>query len=189
MRVDQCALDRSAIAGRDADFRVLYDAHLGLVQRLLERLGVRHADLNDMVQKVFLITFMKLPEFEGRSSLATWLYAVCRRVAAAYRRSCVVRREICTDPVTFAELSRDLDTVASDVVLAQQAELERLLSKLTKGQRAAFVLSEAAELAGAEVAAALNIPVGTARSRLRRAREKFRRVRRSATRQASDHAN
>jgi len=180
---------RVSLSWRNADFRVLYDAHFRLVQVLLQRFGVRNADLKDMVQQVFLVTFMKLPEFEGRSTLATWLGGICRRVASSYRRSSVVRREVCTDPITFAELSRELDAATTDVLLAQRAELERLLNRLTKGQRAAFVLSEVDDLAGPEVAAHLNIPLGTARSRLRRARARFRRVRRSSTRRVSEYAN
>jgi DNA-directed RNA polymerase specialized sigma24 family protein len=89
---------RAAVPKSDEEFKALYDAHFRLVQCALTRLGVREADLKDMTQKVFLVAFLKLPEFEGRSQLSTWMWGICRRVAIAYRRSGAMRLEVATDP-------------------------------------------------------------------------------------------
>jgi len=68
------------------DFESLYVAQAGFVRRALELHGVREADLDDVLQETFVTIHRLLPDFEGRSSVETWLYAVARRVAANHRR-------------------------------------------------------------------------------------------------------
>jgi RNA polymerase sigma-70 factor (ECF subfamily) len=159
----------------DAAFRAIYDAHFDFVWRCLRRLGVREPDVVDQTQKVFLVVYAKLGGFEGRSLITIWLFGICRRVASDYRRSALVRYEVTTDPA-------DLDSIAvwrRDPTAASRPERERvaetILNKLPEGQRIVFVLFELEEMPGEEIAAMLDIPVGTVRSRLRLARETFRR--------------
>ena len=156
-------------------FRELYDAHFPLVWRALRRLGAPDADMMDLTQKVFLVAFTKLPEFEGRSTVATWLYAICNRVASEHRRSAIARNEIATDPATLADSPVEGSFSPTEFVLASQAGVDRILAKLSDDQRTAFLLYEVDELSGLEIAALLGVPVGTVRSRLRHARDIFRR--------------
>jgi len=158
-----------------ASFRELYDSHFRMVWRVLRRLGVPSADVLDLTQKVFLIAFTKLPEFEGRSTMSTWLCGICNRVAWAHRRSMTIRNEISTDPAHLEEASGELDVPPPDVTLALHTDAERVLAKLSEGQRAVFILYEVDELSGPEIASLLNISLGTVRSRLRYARATFRR--------------
>lgn len=157
-----------------AGFKALYDSHFRLVWAALSRLGVRDADLMDLTQKVFLTAYLKLPEFEGRSQLSTWLWGICRRVAIAYRRSSAIRYEVMTDPVTL-ELASEQRSNAHELDAGKRAAVEQFLSKLSEPQRIVFVLYEVDELDGPEIAALLNISLGTVRSRLRYARKLFRR--------------
>lgn len=158
------------------EFRELYEAHFAFVWRSLRRLGAREADVSDLAQKVFLTAHSKLGEFEGRSGVKTWLFGICQRVASDYRRSARIRREIATDVA-------ELDLVSSDAAtapeLADSGRLshvaETILNKLPEPQRVVFVLFELEELSGQEIAALLDVPVGTVRSRLRLARDAFRR--------------
>jgi len=158
------------------DFRALYDAHFRLVWSALARLGVRDADLMDATQKVFLTAYLKLPDFEGRSQLSTWLWGICRRIALAYRRSAVARYEVVTDPGSLTESSELLiASTVGHVETEQSAELERVLAKLSEAQRLVFLLFEVDELSGPEIAELLGVSLGTVRSRLRYARAIFRR--------------
>ena len=157
------------------EFRAIYDRHFDFVWRSLRRLGVREADVTDLTQKVFLTAYVKLPEFEGRSLLTTWLFGICQRVASDYRRSAPIRREVATD-------SADLDFAVSHEDTSRKSEArqraqlaEAILDKLPEAQRVVFVLFELEELSGDEIAKLLEVPVGTVRSRLRLAREAFRR--------------
>ena len=158
------------------DFRAIYDAHFDFVWRSLRRLGVREPDVLDLAQKVFLTAHFKLAEFEGRSLVSTWLFGICQRVASDYRRSALIRREVSTD-------NAELDAVAnwhedasdkSDVRRRAQAA-EAILNKLPEPQRVVFVLFELEEMSGQDIATLLGISVGTVRSRLRLARDTFRR--------------
>ncbi len=170
----------SEAAAREAQFKAIYESHFRLVWRALNRLGVREADLMDLTQKVFLTAYLKLPEFEGRSQLSTWLWGICRRVASGYRRSGAVRNEVATDPVSL-EISAEQQGGVSGEQDTSRELVESILSKLSEPQRIVFTLFEVDELDGREIATLLNISIGTVRSRLRYARKLFRReVRRLA---------
>jgi RNA polymerase sigma-70 factor (ECF subfamily) len=169
------AEQRLAMPTSDADFKALYDTHFRLVWCALNRLGVRDADLMDLTQKVFLTAYLKLPEFEGRSLLSTWLWGICRRVAIAYRRSGAIRYEVATDPVSLEVSTEQRSGTGSEVDATRQVAVEHILSKLSEPQRIVFTLFEVDELDGPEIAALLNISLGTVRSRLRYARKLFRR--------------
>ena len=74
-------------------FETVYRRHEGLVRATLRHYGVRPADLDDVAQEAFVTIHRKFPEFEGRSSLETWLHAVCWRTAVGYRRRAHIQRE------------------------------------------------------------------------------------------------
>ena len=159
----------------NAEFKALYDAHFRLVWCALTRLGVRDADLMDLTQKVFLIAFLKLPEFEGRSLVSTWLWGICRRVAIAHRRSGPMRYEVATDPIEFEVAFEQRGGTQIEPNSTRQVAVEHMLSKLSESQRVVFRLSEVDDLDGPQIATLLNISLGTVRSRLRYARQRIRR--------------
>lgn len=139
------------------------------VWRALRRLGVPEADVDDVCQEVFVVVHRKLGDFEGRSSLRTWIYGICARTASDYRRSGRVRREIVTD----APPEATHEGGQHDAVALKQARvaLDRILDALDEDKRAVFVLYEIEELTMAEVAEALGCPLQTAYSRLHAARK------------------
>jgi RNA polymerase sigma-70 factor (ECF subfamily) len=75
------------------DFASFYAQHAAFMRRALARHGVRAADLDDVAQEAFVIVHRLLPEFEGRSSVETWLHAIAWRVASSYRRRPYLQRE------------------------------------------------------------------------------------------------
>ena len=64
----------------------IYERHVDFVWRTVRRLGVPEAEARDAVQDVFLAVHAHLKQFEGRSSLATWIFTICRSVARERRR-------------------------------------------------------------------------------------------------------
>ena len=159
----------------DAEFRALYDANVDFVWRCLRRLGVREADLMDVTQKVFMTAFVKLPEFEGRSLLSSWLFGICQRVASDYRRSAPIRREVVTDAAVFEHAASQHNPSQESESRMLAARAEEILQKIPEAQRLVFVLFELEEMSGLEIAEALDLSLGTVRSRLRLARDAFRR--------------
>lgn len=139
------------------------------VWRGLRRLGVPESDVEDVCQEVFVVVHRKLGDFEGRSSLRTWIYGICARTASDYRRSGRVRREVVTDtPPDAPHEGAQHDTVA---LRQARATLDRILDELDDDKRSVFVLYEIEELTMAEVAEAIGCPLQTAYSRLHAARK------------------
>ncbi len=164
------------------DFRSIYDTYFNFVWCSLRRLGVRESDVMDLTQKVFLVVNQKLAGFEGRSQLATWLFGICQRVASDYRRSALIRCEVVTDASELDLRADEDEGLLEKSEARRRAEMaETILGRLPEPQRIVFVLFELEEMSGDDIAALLEVPVGTVRSRLRLARETFRReVRRLA---------
>jgi len=161
-------------ASRAADFQTIYREHYAAIWRFLLHLGVRKSDVPDLTHNVFVIAYRKLPEFEHRSSIRTWLCSIALRVARGVSRSAAVRLEVSAGDLTLAETAsaeRAVDTFQHD----GQLELaQRLLDSLPAEQREAFVLHELEQMTGSEIATLMGTSLGTVRSRLRRARESFR---------------
>ena len=91
-------------------FDEVYSAHFAFVWRVLRTFGVPEPALEDAVQDVFIVVHRRLPEWEGRAQITTWLFAIARRVAQAQRRKDGRTDPLEEEPVgqadTFAALSR-----------------------------------------------------------------------------------
>lgn len=148
-------------------FADLYRDHAAFVWRVLRRLGVAADDVEDAGQEVFVVVHRKLPGFEHRSSLRTWLYGIAVRCAADHRRRARVRRDA---PASAAEPAIDAPQPASVAQRQARAVLDEILDELDHAKRAVFVLYELEELPMAEVAVAVGCPLQTAYSRLHAAR-------------------
>ncbi len=108
--------------------------------RVLRGLGVAEADVDDVCQEVFITVHRRLPDFEGRSTVRTWVYGICVRAAADYRKRVRTRREVgATAPPELAVAPRQEDAVS-----IQQARdtLHGILDRLDDDKRAVFVLYE-----------------------------------------------
>jgi RNA polymerase sigma-70 factor (ECF subfamily) len=161
------------LAMSQLDFDEIYANHVAFVWRVVRTLGVADAHVEDAVQDVFVVVHRRLGEFEGRAAVATWLFAIARRVAAGYRRrNDPARREqlddqLAADADTFAELSR---AEAAARVLA-------ILHRIDENLRIVFALVELEQLPVTEVARMLDLKLNTAYSRLRLARKAFEKLR------------
>ncbi len=141
----------------------------------MRRLGVPESDVADAVQDVFLVVHRRLGEFEGQSKVSTWLYGICYRVARDRRRLAHVRRRV-DDDGDMDERPDERADVAAAAERRQGLELlETILDEMPIEQRAVFTLFELDAMGGDAIAEMLEIPVGTVYSRLRIAREQFRR--------------
>jgi RNA polymerase sigma-70 factor (ECF subfamily) len=162
---------------RPPTFKEVYDEHFRFVWRSLRRLGVPESDVADAVQDVFLVVHRRLGEFEGRSKVTTWLYGISYRVARDRRRLAHVRRRADDDDGQIDERADERADVAAAAERKQGLELlEVILDEMPIEQRAVFTLFELDAMSGDAIAEMLEIPVGTVYSRLRIAREQFRKT-------------
>lgn len=151
--------------------RDVFEEHGPFVCRSLRYLGVRDADLDDLLQEVFLVVYQRLNQYEEKGRARAWLYSICTRVAHAQRRKLVRRRE--TSVVTPSEGSAAAtqhDHVEDREALALG---QRLLAQLPEQQREVFLLYEVEDMTMAEIAHALACPLQTAYSRLHKARARM----------------
>lgn len=142
-----------------------------LVWRLLRRLGIGAGDADDAAQQVFLAAAGRLGTVEPGRERA-FLYGVTLNVGARTRRSLGRRRE---EPLEAAGERAALGLNAEQALEQREARelLDQLLDEMPEDLRVVFVLFELEELSTPQIAALLEIPIGTAASRLRRAREDF----------------
>jgi len=159
-------------------FDEVYDAHFDFVWRSVKRLGVADSAVDDVVQEAFLVVHRRLGEFEGRSSMNTWLFGIVLRVTRDHRR--LVRRKSPhanqvdgpTDPETLtasAEHGPHERAVKTEAV----EKLHAILDELDDDKREVFILAELEQMTAPEMAEALGLNMNTIYSRLRAARQEF----------------
>jgi len=154
------------------DLRALFTKHYGSVWRLLRRLGVRSAQLDDAAQEVFWVAARRASDIQPGSE-HSFLYGVALRVAAQE-----AKKQRAAAPLADLEAHPticDLGPSPEEQLAHCQARelLDEVLDALPPELRVVFVLCELEGLAVREIAALQEIPVGTASSRLRRARDEF----------------
>ena len=151
------------------DAATLFRELAPFVWRALRRMGVAERDVEDACQEVFMVVHRKIGEFEGRSTVRTWVYGIALRVASDYRKRGHVRREVVTGEVPDAAAT---DDPHADAARRQARErLDRVLDELDEDKRAVFVLYEIEQITMQEVADAVGSPLQTAYSRLHAARK------------------
>ena len=125
-------------------------------------------DVEDLTQETYLRAVRALPEFAGRSSVRTWLFAIGRRVAADAVRRATRRPRVAVLP----DWQPAADAASSGHARIEDPHaLTDLLAGLAPERREAFVATQLAGLSYAEAAEVCGCPVGTIRSRVARARE------------------
>jgi RNA polymerase sigma-70 factor (ECF subfamily) len=157
-----------------ADVRTMFQRHYAAVWRLLRRFGVPAAQLDDAAQEVFWVAARRFADIEpGREK--AFLYGVALRVASNELRRAQANAEV-TLPLT------ELELVVGDVAPTPEESLEqrralalldRALGRLPLELRTVLVLFELEGLEVSKIAEIEGLPLGTASSRLRRAREEF----------------
>jgi RNA polymerase sigma-70 factor (ECF subfamily) len=151
-------------------FDQVYAAHFDFVWFSLRRLGVPLAALDDAAQDVFVVVHRKLPEFEFRSQLKTWLFGIALRVAQRQRR------DSGPAPAEYSleELPDPSRSPHETAARTQALEImDRILRGMDDERRSVFIMAELEQLPIVEIAEVLGLKLNTAYSRLRLAREAF----------------
>jgi RNA polymerase sigma-70 factor (ECF subfamily) len=172
------ATEARAIAERAApfvppSFDEVYEAHVDYLWRSARGLGVPAAAVDDVLQDVFLVVHRRLPEFEGRSSVRTWLTRILVRVVSEHRRR-FRRKERGHDELVEDALDTHQPTPHDELARRQAVRLlGEILEAMDDDQRVVFVLAEIEQVPVPEIAASLEVNVNTVYSRLRLARKDY----------------
>ncbi len=152
-------------------FAQMFEAELDYVWHSLRRLGVPERDLEDLTHDVFFRVYERLADYDSERPLRPWLFGFAFRVASDYRRRFSNRREFLG---ADAEPADPAPNALEHLVQAEALDLARVaLDKLDIERRAVFILHEIDGCAMPEIARVLTVPLNTAYSRLRLAREQF----------------
>ncbi|MBW2524325.1 MAG: sigma-70 family RNA polymerase sigma factor [Deltaproteobacteria bacterium] len=160
---------QSEADGEVPSVRSVVRQYAPFVGRSLRYLGIGETDVEDAAQEVFVVVHRRLDDFEGRSSLQTWLYGICVRIAFAHRRKAAKRKERVVDdapspsipPPQHADLQRK----------EARRRLQQILDELDEAKRSVFVLYEIERMPMKQVAETLGCPLQTAYSRHQAARK------------------
>jgi RNA polymerase sigma-70 factor (ECF subfamily) len=155
---------------RQALFRKLFESNFTYVWNALRRLGIRHADREDLANEVFVRVYRALDAFDPSRPARPWLFAFAFRVASDHRKLARHRLEVALEPVE-GRLAAPGDESLERA--EQRALVQAALEHVDLEKRAVLILHDLEEEPIPEVARTLSIPEGTAYSRLRAAREQF----------------
>jgi RNA polymerase sigma-70 factor (ECF subfamily) len=156
-----------------AQFRPVYDRHSPSVRRFL-RTCTPADSVDDLCAETFVVALRRCADFrDEHGSARAWLLAIARNVARDARRRTANRHRLARLlPIPRAHEDRIVHGFGHDDL--RGAELRTALERLAEADRDVLLLAALAELSYAEIAMALDIPIGTVRSRLSRARAAMR---------------
>jgi RNA polymerase sigma-70 factor (ECF subfamily) len=157
---------------REGRLRHLVNAHYDAVWRVLRRFGVPSHEADDAAQRVFVVTARRLAEIDPAREYA-YIMGIAVRTASEIRRTLRRRREDATgDDAEWPDLSEGPEALLDRK--RARALLDAIVDAMPLELRTVFVLREIEGMSLPEIATMQSLPLGTATSRLRRAREFFR---------------
>lgn len=176
--LDRQLVERAQRGDKHA-FGLLVSKYQRKLSRLLSRFVKDQAEVEDVVQEAFVKAYRALPSFRGDSAFYTWLYRIGINTAKNYLVAMGRRAPTVTDfdseeaeEFDGGEQLRDINTPESLLMTKQIANtVNEAMSQLPEELRAAIQLREIEGLSYEEIAAAMDCPIGTVRSRIFRARE------------------
>ena len=174
--------------GDEAAFETLVNERSGEIYGLLYRLTENREEARDLTQETFLRAFQSIVHFRGESDLRTWIYRIAINQARNRWRWWRRRRRDVTVSIDAPEVgngrlglvstlrSRNVKDPEQDALESERERaLKKALSSLRRVYREAVVLRDIEGFAYEEIATALDISIGTVKSRLARGRQELRR--------------
>ena len=181
-RLAEAGLLEQCRCGDAQAFAQLVTLYQGMVFSLGARLLGDSEEARDLAQDVFLQVYRQLQHFRGQSSLKTWIYRIVVNQAHNRRRFWKRRRRDRSVSIEDLQPAESLRLVASEgggpyhslERLERQARVQLALLQISLKHRTVLLLREMEEMSCEQIAAVLELPEGTVKSRLARAREALR---------------
>ena len=177
MPAEEQKLIDAAIAGDSSAFERLIEPLEGRIYAVALRMCGNREDAQDCMQESMIRIYRALSSFKGQSSFSTWIYRITMNTFLDELRRRKARRSTSLDTLLDSGWSPtdETDTPERHAIQSEQRRtLERAIAELPEDMRAAVVLRDIQGLAYDEIASALNVNVGTVKSRISRGRERLR---------------
>ncbi len=157
------------------DFDAVYETYVDFAWQAVRRMGVCPADAEDVVQEAFVVVHRRLPEFEGRAQIKTWVFKILVHLVRHYWRTHQRRPgdQAADDLAQVQSVAVGQDPAAALERIEALRILDRLLAELDVEKREVFVLAEIEQMTAAEIAEIVEANPNTVASRLRAARQEF----------------
>lgn len=152
-----------AAAGGRREFGELVRRHGSAVRALLRRMGAQPSLADDVAQDAFIQAFERCSEFRGEGTFAAWV----KRIAAR-----LYIKRVAKEARYVAEIETDETSAAPDP--GGLMDLDEALKALSEPERMCVSLCHGAGMAHPEIATALNLPLGTVKSHVKRGLDKLR---------------
>ena len=156
-----------AAAGERRAFGELVRRHGSSVRHLLRRMGAQAAESDDVAQDAFLAAFERIAEFRGEGTFAAWVKKIAARL---YLRR--LQREKRLSAIAAEGGVEEADASVGDA--DHRLDLDEALRGLSAAERLCVSMCYGAGLSHGEAADALNLPLGTVKSHVKRGLEKLR---------------
>lgn len=176
---DDHRLIAECLRGRTAAFGQLIHRYEERLYNTVYRLVSNAEDAQDVVQETFLNAYKSLSNFKGDAEFFTWLYRIAFNTAVSLKRK--QKAAISLDSARNGDngvepLDRSTNSQPGQALerAEQEQRIQRALSRLSPEHRAVLVLKDMESLKYEQIAEILQVPIGTIRSRLHRARLELR---------------
>jgi RNA polymerase sigma-70 factor (ECF subfamily) len=168
-------------AGNRAEFARLVEIYSSRIYRLAMKMLQNQQDAEDILQETFLKAYKALPQFEGRSSLSTWLYRIATNEALMFLRRKYPDQLSVEQPSDEEEEQTPFEIVdwcclpEGELMSAEaRANLERSVEALPQSLRVVFLLRDVEGLSTRDAAEILDLSETAVKTRLSRARLRLR---------------
>jgi RNA polymerase sigma-70 factor, ECF subfamily len=176
VELDERKLVEGCLAGNQEACEAIVEANARMVGTIIWRTTGSAATVEDLAQETFLRVFRALPYFDGRAKLSTWIYTIAHRVAIDHVRKGDGWREQPLDDARTTQPKewRNARIVDNPELIMAQTEMDRLvtdaLKRLPEKYRLPLIYAAIDELDYPTIAAMLDLPLGTIKTHIFRAK-------------------
>lgn len=156
--------------GKIQDFAVVVKNTEKLVTQIVQKMTAGEDDQKDLVQDIYLRAYQKLPSFQFKSKLSTWIATIAYNTTVNYlqkKKVPIIEMTKTMDDISIAAENPELEAIKIEAVAILNAEI----AKLPRLYKTLITLYHIEELSNKEISEITNLPEGTIKNYLHRARK------------------
>lgn len=172
-KIEEFEMIRKSLDGDTSQFAFLFNRYHDRIKEFLVKLSGNEFDSNDLLQDTFLKAYLNLAKYNKEYTFIQWLYTIARNTFIDHaRRKAVKETLLIFDSALLVDLVGD-NPEEIMIALDRQKSIEKKIESLDKNSRTIIELRYFNGLSYEEIAERLNIPIGSVKNRLFRAKEKL----------------